>query len=180
MKSRLPINSALTPLLLAGLLSGITAGCNKNKSSDSGGNINGTPYMSATIGNNVIRNQNFSTTDMVNIDDTASHTMQLTGITVSAGDTTSLTVSFPDTVSGPTVISFDGVTFSLSYINQAEEEDYYQGFANALGTLTITGINTTTHRISGSFSGSVYKRGSVQDSTLNVYQGSFVAAYTTP
>jgi hypothetical protein len=180
MKSWLPFNSALTPLLLAGLLSGITTGCNKNKSSDSGGNINGTPYMSATIGNNVVKNQNFSTTDMVNIDDTASHMIQITGITVNEGDTTSLAVSFPDTLSSPTVVSFNGVTSNLSYSNQAEAENYYQAFANALGTLTITGINTTTHRVSGSFSGSVYKRGSVQDSTLNVYQGSFVAVYTTP
>jgi hypothetical protein len=46
--------------------------------------------------------------------------------------------------------------------------------------LVITTINKVTHKISGAFSGSIYKDGYFTDSTMNVENDAFYATYSTP
>jgi hypothetical protein len=175
MTAKLLCKAAYVPLLVATLLSGLNYGCQKNSNNNPAIDTAGAPFINALVGGSA-----FHSGTMVNIEDTAHHRFQIYGTLIDAGDTSTLTIYFPDSVFMPITLSFDGVTTILAYSNPGRSEDYYQTSGNSSGTLTISDINTTTYKIIGNFSGTVFKNGSFQDSALTVNNGSFYATYTMP
>jgi hypothetical protein len=166
--------SAFVPLILAGLSLGGSYGCSKN-SNNAPADTTGSPFISATAGSSA-----FSSTAVVGLEDTANHRFQIQGTEVKDGDTSILTIYFPNSIYMPVTLAFDGITTLLAYSDPGKAQNYFQTPGSSSGILTITGINTTTHKIYGNFSGNVYKNGSSSDSAFAVNNGSFYATYTMP
>lgn len=174
MSSPLRNISAFIPLVLAGLLSGGNYGCSKNPN-NAPVDTTGAPFISATVGSSA-----FSGTAVAGLEDTANHRFQIQGTEVKDGDTSTLTIYFPDSIFMPVTLAFDGVNTILAYSDPGRAQRYFQTPGSSSGILTITGINTTTHKIYGYFSGNVYKNGASTDSAMAVNNGLFYMSYTTP
>lgn len=177
-KTGLKLKAAVIPLVLAGALSGIISGCKKNNNSNS--STSSGSSLTAQVGNAVDPYVGFSASTLTAVDNTVAHEIQITGITVSGGDSTTLAIYFPDSITGPSYLLFDGIQTIMNYTNQAASQNYFQIPGNASGTLQITYFNTTTHEVRANFTGATYKNGNASDSLMNVYNGALIATYTTP
>lgn len=138
-------------------------------SSSSGGtyfdaSINGTAWVATTI-------SGFDAQSIGN-------TFGLTGITGSGANSTTFLLSIPGSVHTGSVLSFDGIGTSLSYINVATGVSYS---INVLGTptgaVTISSLNATNKTISGTFSQTVLYNSVNSNDSITVTNGKFSMSY---
>jgi hypothetical protein len=123
--------------------------------------------ISATVGGASFKSQNVTGTY-----DVSQRMIEILGYTISAGDTTQLTILVPDTVALNTAFPFTSGS-SLSWYDS--KSDFYSGdeiFGH--GSVTLTALDTLTQTVSGTFTGTL--EGTTGD-TIVVSNGAFSAVY---
>ncbi len=173
--------SYLTLAILGLVLIGMTS-CKKS-SNNNNNNPSGLSMSASISGNN-----NFSATSFYGAHSISGGVLDLVGYKIANGDTTALSLAVWDTVSV-------GVTDSTCLWGWAEYGAFTTAAAEGIGlpwqennaggsgTLSITAWDTTTHMISGTFSGTLYQVTSginnyTQEDSLMMTNGKFNISYT--
>jgi hypothetical protein len=96
-----------------------------------------------------------------------------------SGDTIWLTMEFPDTLTLNKPYTADGGTIYLNFIdaNKNGTSMYEPALYQNSGTLTLTSLNTTTHVVTGTFTGTEIYNDSNSSDSLLVSSGKFNATY---
>jgi hypothetical protein len=176
MKKKSYLALALIGLVLIGLTS-----C--KKSSNNSNNPSGQSMSASISGNN-----NFSANSFYGVHSISGGVLDLVGYKVANGDTTALSLTVWDTVSV-------GVTDSLCLWGWAEYGAFTTASAEGIGlpwqennaggegVFSVSAWDTTTHMISGTFSGTLYQVTSGindydQEDSLKMSNGKFTMTYT--
>jgi hypothetical protein len=160
----------MKPFLLASaaILLVVFTAC--KKSSNSSSTPSGT--LTATISGTSFKGTVFSNTY-----DTSLTAYIFNGASLAAGDSTILTVGFPDTTQVGIPLVIDGTMIYLSYYNSNTQVFYVQPGDGTTGTFLLTSLNATTHTAVGTFSGvTLYNSTNNQDSVV-VTNGKFNLSY---
>ena len=94
-----------------------------------------------------------------------------------SGDSVYFQVIFPDTLTINKSYGFNGATLALAYYSPGGGEEYSDEYGTATGTLTLTALDTTAHKVTGTFTNAdIY--GGLYGDTLVVTGGKFTGSYT--
>jgi len=154
------------PALVCGLLATMTfftiTGCKKSSSGSSGGSVTGT-----------LSGSGYQSTQAFGVVTASSNVFFVGGIRIKSGDTTDLSVTFPDTVALNTAIPFDGSTVFIDYLDEKTLTEYTnEGSYTLSGSITISSWNKSSLVITGAFTGTIYNPLNSNDS-LVVTNGAF-------
>ena len=153
---------AIAALFGIALLS-TTSGCKKSSSSGAGGQFSAT-YSGQTFTPNFVIGA-YSRSEGI---------IALIGYKVAAGDTTSLEVDIPDSVQVNEPSPFAGGS-GMYYLDSKTGTFYNGDEVDGSGLVTLSSWDTTTHTLSGTFSGNLYGQNS---DSLVVTNGHFNTTYT--
>jgi hypothetical protein len=171
-----------TSYLALAILGLVIIGLTSCKKSSNNNNPSGQSMSASISGNN-----NFSATSFYGVHSISGGVLDLVGYKVANGDTTALTLAVWDSVSV-------GVTDTLCLWGWAEYGAFTTASAQSglpwqennvlgAGTLSISAWDTTTHNISGTFSGTLYQwvtptNGTPTEDSLMMTNGKFNLTYT--
>ena len=158
MHSKHLVLSVLSAVALVAILS---TGCKKSSNSSSG--------VSATVGG-----AGFSATLTTAVYSKDSAIYEIAGTTITTKDTSFIGLIITPPITLNKAIS--GNSFSLEYLHSGKDYFNVNGSYNGTGTLTVTGLDSVNHRISGTFSAIVYNAFSSSDSVA-ITNGQFNTSY---
>jgi hypothetical protein len=119
-----------------------------------------------------------SSTEIAAIQVVSSDLFYVAGINITSGDTTTLSVTFSDSVDLNTPIPFDGFFTFMEYTDSKSGTAYSnEGTAANPGLVTLTAWNPPTQTIVGTFLGTLYNQANPLDSIV-VTAGAFNVAYS--
>ncbi len=166
---RLSIRPLYSAISLAAV---IAAGCSKSNPSSSSGTA-----VSATINGSA-----FTPAVTVGIFSQPDSSFQLTSYSIKNSDTTGLNLYFPGGMPLNTVQSL-GDSVQLVYTNSATGKSYAGNSLGGHGSITLTSLDTTNHKLAGTFSGTLLLQNSstgivtTSDSVV-ITNGAFNSTYS--
>lgn len=159
---RFKLFSLITLSVLVILTAGITS-CGKS----GGGSVNG---ITATVGSS-----GFTPATSVAFFSQSGAFWEIGGYTIKSGDTTALVVSLSDPVTLNTKLNNSTAAIGIEYYISGSK-DYVAGPGWGTAYVTVTSLDSTGHKIAGTFSGTLYNSANSNDS-IKVTNGQFNSAY---
>ena len=157
MRSKHLILSILSVVTLVGILS---TGCKKSNNSNSGG-------VSATVGST-----NFSATVTTAVYSRDSAIYAIYGTTITTTDTSVLYLI----VAPPFTVNTATNSFAVEYYHAGKTYFNSNTYGQGSGSLTVTGLDTVNHKISGNFNATMYNFSNNNDSVM-ITKGQFNTSY---